>query len=252
MTLEQRLGPHGRLGVHWMPLADGGGFSYRGEEGFPAASVIKVPIMMEALRQAQLGQLDLESIYALQETDVVGGAGVLMELHRGITLTWRDLVHLMIVVSDNTASNALIDRLGQARLNQALAELGMTQSVLGRKFMVAPDSPLVKNFTSPNDMARCLAALYRNEFLNAEWSSVGIDIMARQQYREKIPLLLPAETRVAHKTGEIDGVRHDVALVLRPGRSYVFVALTHQVADVLEADRVIAELSLLIYSLTQV
>ncbi len=125
--------------------------------------------------------------------------------------------------------------------------MGLSGTILGRKFMIDPEASFQKNFTTPHDMALCLRSLYQGRYLDRARTDLAVDVMARQQYREKIPLLLPETTRIAHKTGEIHGVRHDVALILTD-RPYLLVCLTHEVQDVLAADRAIAELSRDVYA----
>lgn len=208
----------------------------------PAASVVKVPILIELHARAEAGDVRLDERTPLRAADKVGGAGVLLELHEGLEVTWRDLGVLMTVVSDNTASNMLIDRLGFDRINARMGDIGMADSVLGRKFMVDPNALHAKNFTTARDMATCLARLYRGELLGSDATAEVMGILKRQQYREKIPLLLPENLEVAHKTGEISHTRHDVAIVCA-SRPYVLSCLTWELTDVLAGDRAIATLS---------
>ena len=94
---------------------------------FPTASTIKTAVMLEAHHQAAEGRLPLDATYTLEESDKVGGSGVLNGLRDGLTLTGADLMHLMIVLSDNTATNMLIERLGTARVNARLDSYGMRE-----------------------------------------------------------------------------------------------------------------------------
>jgi beta-lactamase class A len=96
-------------------------------------------------------------------------------------------------------------------------------------------------------MTKLMEMLYRGEALPEKSTREALDILSRQQYREKIPLLLPPKTRVCHKTGEITGVRHDCAIVMHEGAPYVLCVLTEMLPDVITADRVIAGLSLEFY-----
>jgi len=228
-------------------LQSGEEWDHLGTTRGAAASVIKIPILIELYARAEAGDVDLDETVRLREEDVVGGAGVLFELHRGLELTLRDLGVLMTVVSDNTASNLLIDRLGMGAINERMKKIGMADSVLGRKFMIDPDALHAMNFTTAKDMAICLARLHRGELLSSKGTEEVVGILKRQQYREKIPLLLPETVPVAHKTGEISNTRHDTALVLLDDHPYALACLTWGVADVLAADRAIAELSRSVY-----
>ena len=215
---------------------------------FPAASIVKVPIMLEYFHQIETNGLNPNEIVTLQDKDIVGGAGILMELHRGLPLTLRDLVRMMIVISDNTASNMMLDRLGMDEINAFSKSLGLEDTVIGRKFMIDPEAKFSKNFTSVRDMVNIYKKLYREEVLNAEHTKEAIEILSRQQYREKIPLLLPTKLKVSHKTGEITGVRHDCAIIFHEETPYTLCVLTEELPDVVKADRVIAELSLDIFN----
>jgi beta-lactamase class A len=245
---QARRASTGELAVAVTDLVGRRGWGFQSDERRPAASIIKVPILVELYARAQAGDLDLDERVELRDADKVGGAGVLTELAPGLCPTWRDLGTLMTIISDNTASNLLIERLGFEAINTRMAHLGMPASVLGRKFMIDPAALHAKNFVSARDMASCLAAIYQGSALGPAATAQVLDILSRQQYREKIPLLLPEEVRVAHKTGEISGTRHDAAIVFAE-RPYVLVCMTWEVADVLAADRAIAQLSRQIYDL---
>ena len=220
---------------------------FQGHTVWPAASIIKVPILVELYARFDAGDLDLDERVCLEDASRVGGAGVLFELHTGLELTLRDLGILMTVISDNTASNMLIERLGFDAINDRIQVIGMADTVLGRKFMTDPDALDAKNFITACDMARCLARLHWGELLGPRSTEDVVGILKRQQYREKIPLFLPEDVPVGNKTGEISGTRHDAALVLLPGAPYILCCMTRGVRDVLAADRAIADLSLYIY-----
>jgi beta-lactamase class A len=155
---------------------------------------------------------------------------------------------LMIVVSDNVASNLLVDLVGASAVQALMEEAGMTRTTLGRRFMDLP-RPGADNRTSASDMGLCLEQLYRGQLLDKAHTSSALAILRRQQYREKIPLLLPPELPVAHKTGELDGVRHDVALVEVPGRPYVLSLLTQKGGPSFEVDLALARISRMIYEI---
>lgn len=232
----------GRFACQVVDLSNGCEAGWQADVVRPAASVVKVPILIELYAQAAAGAVDLGARTVLREADKVGGAGVLLEMCEGLAPTWRDLGILMTVVSDNTASNMLIDLLGMAQINERMRAIGMSDSVLGRKFMIDPAALHAKNFTSARDMALCLARLYRGELLDASATAEVIAILKRQQYREKIPLLLPETVEVAHKTGEISHTRHDVGIVCA-AHPYVLSCLTWDLSDVLSGDRAIAAFS---------
>ena len=233
----------GVLSVGFKEFTSGESYFYNREHIFPAASIVKVPIMLEYFHQIETNGLKPGEIIELDEKDIVSGAGILFELHRGIPLTLRDLVRLMMVISDNTASNIMLDRLGMDEINAFSKSLGTQDTVIGRKFMIDPNAKFSKNFTSVQDMVLLYEKLYKGEILNKENTKEAMGILSRQQYREKIPLLLPKKLKVAHKTGEITGVRHDCAIILHNEKPYTLCVLTEELPDVVLGDRVIAEMS---------
>lgn len=224
------------------PLDGSSPWRLRPDEPFPAASLAKVPILLEVFRRFQEGLLDPEATVLLKAEDVVQGAGVLMELHPGLPLTLRDLARLMIVVSDNTASNVLLDVVGFQAVNDLVTRLGTKGTALNRKFMHAP-GPAGDNVTTAQDCVRLLEALWAGEVLGEPWREEALNILRRQQFREKIPMMLPVTAVVAHKTGELDGVRHDVGLVEDRGKAWVLAVLTRDGREPWELDYRVARIS---------
>ena len=213
-------------------------------EVFPAASVIKVPILVEILLQRDEGRVCLDERIPLRDRDKVDGSGVLKELSEGTELTLRDLATLMTVVSDNTATNMIIERIGTEAVTDRMRSLGLERTVLARKMYNFAQAALGKeNTCTPYEMMRLLTWVAEGRISSKSTSDEIIGIMAKQQYRDKIPLLLPDDTRVANKTGSITGVTHDVGIVFAPGGSYVLCTMVKNIEDKLQAERAIAEVS---------
>lgn len=118
---------------------DGDCFALRGDERFVSASTIKIPIMVEVYRQIDRGNLTLDDRIPLTKEDICPGSGVLLQLHAGIELTLRDIVYLMMSISDNTATNMLIDLASMEQVNETIRSLGMEHSALGRKMRGKPE-----------------------------------------------------------------------------------------------------------------
>ncbi|MFR9728238.1 serine hydrolase [Saccharopolyspora sp. MS10] len=175
-----------------------------------AASTIKVLVMITALRAVRDGDLDLGSEIPLP-AQRAGGAGVLRELSGVDRMTLGDLITLMIVISDNAATNAVIDTVGLPAIAGCAADLGCTATKVERRLMDvrAPG----RNTTCALDQALILDRLATGRALPAGLTAHALDVLSRQQIRDRLPAKLPGEARCWNKTGEISGSRHDVALI---------------------------------------
>lgn len=251
--LEEKLLPllqeqPGQWGMALKDLTTGETILYNADELFIAASVIKIPIIIEAYRQDRQGKISLADLMELKAEEVVGGCGVLQVMHTGKYLTIRDVIVLMITVSDNTATNMMIDRLGIEAINEVMQQMGVTRSVLRRKmFDLERARQGIKNEISPADVLRMLEALYRGTVVDKEACAEILNIMHYQQLNHKIPVQLPEGTKIAHKTGEDTGQTHDVGIVYVPDHPYLLVVLSEHVPDTAVGHQVIARISRLAY-----
>jgi beta-lactamase class A len=214
------------------------------DELFPAASVIKIGIMAGLLEQARSGALSLDERVSISAAQQVGGAGVLLELEADRDFSLSELCRLMMVVSDNTASNALVRRLGMEWLNEFWAARDYSSEM--RRYFLEPVVGDRDNRMSALGAARMLRDLYRGRGLDGGLREFAVGCLRRQQYNEKIPLMLPGGVPVGHKTGELEGVRHDAAVV-EAERPYVLVVLTAGGAEPWLVDLAIARYSLQLY-----
>lgn len=213
-----------------------------------AASLIKIFVMAEAFRRAEAGGLDLEEVVTVPEAAKVGGAGSLQHAPPGTARTWRQLIELMIVESDNTATNLLLRRLGMDSVNALAAALGCRETVLRREMMdFAAAAAGRENYTSPADVALALTALYRGAWVSPAADAAMVNILLRQEDREKLPRLLPAAARVACKSGELEGAEHDAGIVYGEGRDYVLAVMGDGLPDAARGKEVIARLSRTVY-----
>jgi beta-lactamase class A len=211
---------------------------------FPSASVIKVPILAALHAEAAAGRISWDETVVLTEAAKVPGSGVLRELHEGLQVTLEDLARLMIVVSDNTATNLLIDRISTGTVNDLLAGLGYTVTRLGRKMydFAARDRGL-ENQCAAGEMTDLLVRLERRELVSAEASEAMLAVMKRQSSVSKIPRLLPPDTIVANKTGEITGVSHDVGIITAEGGAIALSVLTQGARDRVAAEDAIGRIA---------
>jgi beta-lactamase class A len=208
------LAVRGRLHVAaWEPDAADRPLLISADEVVTAASTIKVPILAAALDEVDAGRLDLAQPAAIPPQRT-GGSGVLQALPYLHTLTLADLLTLMIIVSDNTATNVVIDLIGMERVNQFCAGAGLKGTVLRRKMMDADAVRLgLENTTTAHDQATLLDAIAWRNLLPAPLRAFALQALERQQFNDGLPSLLPDEVIVAHKTGELPGVRHDVGVI---------------------------------------
>lgn len=183
-------------------------FAFNEHFVFPAASIVKVPLCLLILKKCEEGKLNIFDKVKIDNK--VPGAGIIKDL--SITeYSIIDLITLALIISDNTASNTLIDLTSFDEINDFLKEMGLKNTCINRKFMVDLVNPPV-NFTTPWESWNIFNKLVNGEILSDKNTLLFFDILGRQQYREKIPLFLN-EFIVCNKTGDISGISHDVAVI---------------------------------------
>ena len=218
-------GLDGVMGFVIVDLGSGERIERLPDEVFPLASTIKLAILYELFKQAEDGQLNLDEVRALDKRHVVGGSGVLLEL-TAVAMSLRDYATLMVVVSDNTATNLLIDALGMTNVTRRMSELGLKSLQLRRKMIdLAAAERGDENVGTANDLAQLLTRIYRSEGLKKASSDAIIAILRKPKpsaMRDGVPGAVP----VANKTGTLDGVEADAGIVYLAARPYLFVALT--------------------------
>lgn len=214
---------------------------------FQSASVIKIPIMVEALRQIEEGKYSLDKKITIDNKDKVDFS-IITELDVE-EYSILDLITLMIITSDNTATNVLIDIVGYDNINNLMANLGLKDSKLSRKMM---DFQGIKegrkNLTTTADMANILEALYNTTFLNSQHSKLALNIMKRQTHRDLIPRHLDEDIVIAHKTGSLDGLNHDIGIVFSKKTDYIIGVFTEKGKTNLINKELIGEISKLVYN----
>ena len=217
----------GMLGVAIVDLTTGQSYFLHADEVLPTASSIKIAILAELYRQAQQGKIKLADLYTLESSDLVGGSGIANALTPGVTrLTIRDVAALMISVSDNSATNIIIDHIGMENVNALLDSLGLTHTRLRRKMMdVKAAAEGRENIATPREMAALLEDLYRGKVLNKQMTADFFDLLSvhKESY---IPRELPEDLRVANKPGELEGVRNDSGIVFTGNRPFAISVMT--------------------------
>jgi beta-lactamase class A len=231
------------------------------KELFHAASTIKTPVMMEVFKQAKTGKFKLaDSVLVKNEfKSIVDGSRYQMnvsddsgeEMYKkiGRRMTVYDLVYQMITVSSNLATNILIEMVGAGNATNYMGELGAKdiRVLRGVEDQKAFDKGW-NNLVTAHDLLVIYEKLARGQVVDAQASKAMMEILLAQQYNQIIPARLPKEVKVAHKTGEITGVRHDSGIVYLPdGQQYVLVLLSKNLKNPDAGVKMLAEVSEMIY-----
>ena len=222
----------GIAGVGVKDLSTGQEFYINPDVVFPQASAIKIAILLKLYAEAQAGRINLAERYTVPAADFTRGSGVLKEFgDASVTLSWRDLAVLMIIVSDNTATNVLIDRLSMAGVNDILAGFGFARLRLNRKMgeYIGPKA-MHDSTATPREWVNLLTRLQRGELLDPEHTRDLLDILKKPK-RSRLRDAIPARVLVANKTGSLPGVRCDTGIVYLEGRPYILTISTTYLKD---------------------
>lgn len=220
----------GHVSIYAKNLVTGATYSLAGDEPVRTASTIKLPIMIECFAEAAEGKLDLASPITLTEEEKVSGSGILQDLTPGREYPLRDLIMLMITLSDNTATNLILNRVGGNAVNARMAKLGLEQTRSMRKIL--GDGNKLKPFpsgisdegakpenkkwgigrSSPHEMVTLLEKLYLGELVNKDASAQMLEILKKQRDHSSIGRYLK-DVVIANKSGALDALRSDVGIV---------------------------------------
>ncbi len=235
----------GRAGIFVADL-DGAVLYERDADGrYPSASVIKIPLLMTLYADVAAGRLSLDDRVPVGER--VPGSGVLRHLPDLADLSVRDHAMLMTIVSDNTATNRLIERVGMDRVAARLAEWGCTVTTLQRRmFDVDAATRGLDNVASPRELGQLLLRLVRGELVDRPTSDAVLAVLEQTQDHTLIRRYLPDGARVAHKTGSLEKVRSDAAVIWKD-RAVMAVGLVDGVADIRTAQSLLGLLGWLAY-----
>ncbi len=230
----------GVVGYEVLDLTSGERIGFLDQAVFPTASTIKLAIVYELFKRVEEGSLDLNQTIVLDHAKAVGGSGVLHELGTP-TLSIRDYATLMVVLSDNTATNVLIDRLGMDNVTKRMAGLGLANTKLRRK-MIDVDAAKrgEENVSTPKEIVDLLAAMSRPAA-----GRFGPDMIAllEKSKASRLRKGLPPGIQTADKPGELEGVRVDAGIVYAKNRPYVLCAMTTYLRSEAEGERAIEEMS---------
>ncbi len=235
----------GVMGVAIVDLTDGHKYLLHANDVYPQASSIKICVLAELYRQAQQGKLKLTDLYTVNAADLVQDSDIMGGLTPGVTqITLRDLATMMVAVSDNSATNVLIDRVGMDNVNAFLKTQGLRDTRLRRKMMdLKAATEGRENVSTPNEMLNLLQALYRGEILNKEMTDDFFRVLATHK-DSWIPRNLPDDLRIADKPGALEGVRNDSGVIFVDKRPFILCVMTTYLHRERDGEEAISNISL--------
>jgi beta-lactamase class A len=235
----------GVMGVAIVDLTDGHKYLLHANDVFPQASSIKICILAELYRQAQQGKLKLTDLYTVNAADLVQDSDIMGGLTPGVTqITLRDLATMMVAVSDNSATNVLIDRVGMDNVNAFLNAQGLRETRLRRKMMdLKAATEGRENVSTPNEMLNLLEALYRGHVLNKEMTDDFFKVLSTHK-DSWIPRDLPDDLKIADKPGALEGVRNDSGVIFLDKRPYILCVMTTYLHRERDGEEAISNISL--------
>ncbi len=235
----------GVMGVAIVDLTDGRKYLLHANDVFPQASSIKICVLAELYRQAQQDKLKLTDLYTVNTADLVRDSDIMGGLTPGVTrITLRDLATMMVAVSDNSATNVLIDRIGMDNVNAFLSAQGLRDTRLRRKMMdLKAAAEGRENVSTPGEMMTLLQALYRGEILNKEMTADFFKVLSTHK-DSWIPRDLPDDLKIADKPGALEGVRNDSGVIFVNKRPYVLCVMTTYLHRERDGEEAISNISL--------
>lgn len=227
-------------------LKTGESWSYQEESIIRSASLIKVFIMAEAVRRVRKGTLALDSEINVDDDDIVSFS--VLEFMKPRAYQLEELLRLMIVYSDNTATNVLIDELGMDSINECIKTMGFEKTVLQRKMMdFEAASSGRENYTSPKEMADFMQRLYDGELIGGVSDEFMLDVMKGQADETMMRDYLPDEIPIARKSGELDCLDHDIAVVFGTYTDYIYCFFVWNAESNNEARAALARTSKIVF-----
>lgn len=244
----QAVGRAEAFGTVGVALEGPGGrrWSRHGDRRFRAASVVKIPLMIEVYRQVEGGTLRLDEPHVLADADRSAGSGVLLHLHAGLAPSIEDLVYLTMSISDNTATNLLIRRVGMAAVKETIRSLGMTDSTLAREMKGRPaESGEEENWATPEDYLRVVRLLLDGQASGPAGTAAMVAMLERQQNGRRIGRYVPDApgVRWGSKTGGLTGVTNDVGFVTGPGGRLILAVFCEGMADLHVGEQCIGDIA---------
>jgi beta-lactamase class A len=237
-------GLDGVLGVAILDLTSGQTYLLHADDVFPQASSIKVAVLADLYYQAQEGRLKLTDLYTVDPADLVPDSSIMLGLTPGITrITNRDLATMMVAVSDNSATNVLINRVGMDNVNSLMDKLGLAHTRLRRKMMdVKAAGEGRENVSTPREMMSLLQQVYAGKVLNKSFTDDFLKMLSTRK-DSFLPRELPEDLQIANKPGELEGVRNDSGIIFAQNRPYIICVMTTYLRNERAGEDAIARIS---------
>lgn len=246
-----------QMSVSIVHLESGETIGLDADRPVPLASVVKIPVLVEAYRQLGEGRLRLDERWSLEHRHKALGSGILTQFDNGLNPTMRDLLMLMIIISDNTATDMLIERLGVQAIDDTMHRLGLvdthvahTLNEIFEDMLPSPDPDQDRyalalweaehgvrrdgfayslgadnNVGTPRELNHLLEMIFKAEILDRAACDEMLTILLNQQLNDRLPRFLPPGTRIAHKTGTFSGVRNDSGILYANDDAHVAVTV---------------------------
>ncbi len=239
----------GVMGLAVKDLTSGETFLIHGDEIMPQASSIKIAVLANLYLQAQQGKLKLTDEYTVRREDLVSGSDIMLGLTPGVTrLTLRDLATMMVAVSDNSATNVLIGRVGMENVNSMLQGMGLRSTRLRRQMMdLKAAGEGRENVSTPREMMTLLETIYRGKLLNQEMTADFLKMLSTHKESSMLQGL-PDDAVAANKPGELEAVRNDSGIVLVKNRPYILCVMTTYLKEEKDGSAAIRKAAALTYS----
>jgi beta-lactamase class A len=223
-----------RMGMAARHLESGKSYGWKADGTFESASVIKIAILTEAMAGVKDGSIDLSERWTLSAERKADGSGTLLILDPGLNPTWNDLITLMIGPSDNTATNAWMERLGIEKINARMASLGFQKirlygsipSLARRSDKPSPWEGFHLGEVSPREVAEWMARVAKGELLDAESSARIFAYLDKDPSRLRIARRFGSENLWAGKTGSMRGVRNDSGILRTKKGRFILAIFT--------------------------
>ena len=208
---------NGDVSFYYKNLVTQETIKYNEDKKMLAASVIKLTILVECFNQIKKGIINKDEVFITKEEDKVPSCGALNYMKENLKVTLEDLYVLMIILSDNYATNMLIDKLGIDNINKTIKGIGLKDTILNRKMFDDEKAALgLENYISVNDIGYLLEKMYNKELIDEKSSEEMLSILKNQRLNGKIPFFIQSirpKIDIAHKTGEDNNITHDVGIV---------------------------------------